>query len=55
MTLNELTLGVERLARVGDAQGLNALRDKLADMLGVDLSKLNIKTPASSGNQAPKT
>lgn len=35
MTLNEITLGIERLARIGDSKMLQALRVQLADKLGV--------------------
>jgi hypothetical protein len=35
ITVNELTLGIERLGRLGDMEGLNALRAKLAAVLGV--------------------
>ena len=35
ISVNELTLGIERLGRLGDIEGLNALRAKLAAVLGV--------------------
>lgn len=34
INVNEITLGIERLGRLGDIDGLNALRAKLADLLG---------------------
>ena len=52
ITLNELTLGIERLGRLNDIESLNILRRKLADMLGVpydgDLTAedLNVATAA---------
>lgn len=52
VSLNELTLGIERLGRLNDIESLNILRRKLADMLGVaydgDLTAedLNVATAA---------
>jgi len=41
ITLNELTLGIERLGMIGDVDGLNALRDAMAARLGVTLDPLD--------------
>lgn len=34
MTVNELTLGVERFVRAGNREGANKLTAKLAELLG---------------------
>ena len=39
-TINELTLGIERATRAGDLGLVNALRVKIAELLGVDLPPL---------------
>lgn len=39
-TINELTLGMERLARFGDVDGVNVLRQAMAEALGVTLPDL---------------
>jgi len=41
VTLNELTLGIQRLGGIGDIDGLNALRTALATRLGTSLSPVD--------------
>lgn len=49
LTLNELTLGIERLIRAGDVEGAALLRQKMADWLGAKrlgaLPKAELATP----------
>lgn len=52
ITVNELTLGIERATRAGDIDLVNALRAKIAEHLNValpPLSELPEKTPAFGG------
>jgi hypothetical protein len=39
--INQLTLGIERLGRLGDTDGLNALREALAKRLGIPLAPVS--------------
>jgi len=49
-TVNELTLGVERAIRAGDLELVNALRTKIAALLGVELKPLaELPGPATPG------
>jgi hypothetical protein len=51
--LNEITLGIERLARSGDVDGVNALRDQLASLFGVELAPTEaVSAPALPGTPA---
>lgn len=53
MTLNELTLGIERLARIGDAKAIDEMRKQLADLLGVgSLGKFSLRAPQPTNNGA---
>ncbi len=49
MTINEMTLGIERMGRLGDVDTVNILRRALAEKLGVkydgDLSTADLSTP----------
>ena len=48
-TINELTLGIERAARAGDLALVNALREKIAELLGVPLPPLT-ELPKATDN-----
>lgn len=50
-TVNELTLGVERAVRAGDLALANALREKIAEALGVTLPPLT-ELPKTSENSS---
>jgi hypothetical protein len=49
-TINELTLGIERLGRLGDTDALNILRRKMASILGVEVADVTASTLASDAS-----
>jgi phage portal protein BeeE len=54
ITLNELTLGIERLGLVGDIEGVNALRTALAARLGTTLSPIDGAEVTARPETAPE-
>lgn len=53
MTANELTLGMERLGRLGDTKGVEALRKLLAERLELgSLGKFSLRPTAPPGAPA---